>query len=177
VRAAPTLEQQFTLLFDAHCDHVRRYAMSLVVGEDAHDVFQRTFTTAWQHLDDLPPGAESQRKWLFGVVRNHCKNLQRGSRRSDALVAAIEHARPKSLIESHEQALDPVAVAALVQALGELNEEDCELMVLTGWLEMTPTEISVELEQNLNTTRSHLFRVRKRLSARYSELNEDGEIA
>lgn len=177
MRRALTPEQRFTLLFGAHSDHVRRYAMSLVVGEDAHDVFQRTFTTAWQHLDDLPSGVESQRKWLFGVVRNHYKNLQRSSRRSDALVAAIEHARPRSLIESHEQELDPIVVAALVRALGELNDEDCELMVLTGWLEMTPTEISVELEQNLNTTRSHLFRIRKRLFARYSELNEDGEIA
>jgi len=177
VRAAPTLEQQFTLLFDAHSDHVRRYAMSLVVGDEAHDVFQRTFTTAWQHFGDLPPGVESQRKWLFGVVRNHCNNARRSTRRSDALVAAIEHARPKSLIESYEQELDPVEVAALVQALGELNEEDCELMVLTGWLEMTPTEIAVVLEQNLNTTRSHLFRVRRRLSAQYTELNGDGEIA
>ena len=177
MRAAPTLEQQFTLLFDAHSDHVRRYAMSLVVGDEAHDVFQRTFTTAWQHFGDLPPGVESQRKWLFGVVRNHCNNARRSTRRADALVAAIEHARPKTLVECHEQELDTVEVAALMQAMGELNDEDCELMVMTGWLEMTPTEISVVLEQNLNTTRSHLFRIRKRLSARYSELNGDGEIA
>ena len=151
--------------------------MSLVIGEEAHDVFQRTFTTAWQHFDDLPPGVESERKWLFGVVRNHCNNARRTTCRADALVAAIEHARPRVLVESGEQILDPIEIAPLMAALKDLNEEECEMMVLTGWLEMTPTELAGQLDQNLNTTRSHLFRLRKRLLARYAELTEDGEIA
>lgn len=149
--------------------------MSLVIGEDAHDVFQKTFTTAWQHFDDLPPGAESERKWLFGVVRNHCNNARRTTRRADALVAAIEHGRPKVTVESGEQNLDPIEVSILIQALKELNEEDCEMMVLTGWLEMTPAELADMLEQPSGTVRSRLSRARKKLAMRFAQLSEDGD--
>ena len=168
-----TVEQRFTCFFVEHSGHVRRYAMTLVLDDEVDDLVQRTLLTAWQRFDDIPEGSE--REWLFGVVRNHCRNVWRTGRRSKALVAAIEHARPQVVVEVAQQGFDPAEVAPLLQALGELNETDCEVMVLTGFHEMTPTEIAACSGDEPGTVRVRLGRARKKLRERFTELTEDGE--
>jgi RNA polymerase sigma factor (sigma-70 family) len=170
-----SVEQQFSCLFDEHSGHVRRYAMSLVVGDEVDEMVQRTFLTAWQRYDDIPEGSE--REWLFGVTRNHCRNAWRTGRRSKALVAAIEHARPQLLVEVTDQGFDASEVAPLLQALGELSEVDCELMVLTGFHELTPAEIARVLGDEAGTVRVRLTRARTKLRARFAELTRDSESA
>ena len=173
VGSVPIVEQRFSSFFAEHSGHVRRYAMTLVLDDEVDDVVQRTLLTAWQRFDDIPEGSE--REWLFGVVRNHCRNVWRTERRSKALVAAIEHARPQVIVEVVQQGFDPAEVAPLLQAVGELNEADCEVMVLTGFHEMTPLEIATCTGEEPGAVRVRLNRARKKLRERFAELNEDGE--
>lgn len=91
VGSVSSVEQRFGCFFAEHSTHVRNYTMTLVVDDEVDDVVQRAFLIAWQRYDDIPDGSE--REWLFGVVRNHCRNTWRTDRRAKALVAAIEHNR------------------------------------------------------------------------------------
>ena len=63
---------RFRCFFDEHVDHVRTYAMTLVLDEEADDVMQRTFVTVVGASRSHPGGPG--REWLFGVVRNQCRN-------------------------------------------------------------------------------------------------------
>ena len=173
VESVLSVEQQFSCFFAEHSGHVRRYAMTLVGVDEIDDVVQRALLTAWQRFDDIPEGSE--REWLFGVVRNHCRNVWRTQRRSIALVAAIEHARPRVMAEVAQQGFDPAEIAPLLQALGEMNGKDCEVMVLTGFHEMTPTEIARSTGEEPGTIRVRLNRARTRLRARFTELTDDSE--
>jgi DNA-directed RNA polymerase specialized sigma24 family protein len=57
-----------------------------VSPDDVDEIVSSTFMTAWQKFDDIANGSE--RAWLLGVARNHCRNRFRARRRADALTAA-----------------------------------------------------------------------------------------
>lgn len=174
VTSVPSVEQQFSCFFAEHSGSVRRYAMTLVGVDEIDDVVQRALLTAWQRFDDIPQGFE--REWLLAVVRNHCRNVWRSQRRSRALVAAIEHARSHVTAELAQQGLDPAEIAPLLQALGEMNDSDCEVMVLTGFHEMTPTEIAACTGEEPGTIRVRLNRARTKLRHRFKELTDKAEM-
>ncbi|MCW3017623.1 MAG: polymerase, sigma-24 subunit, subfamily, partial [Solirubrobacterales bacterium] len=56
-------------------------------------------------------------------------------------------------------------VAAVRAALARLDEEDREILRLTSWEGLTPTEIAAVLQVPGVTVRSRLHRARKRLRA------------
>jgi len=174
VRRVRSLEYQFDTFFNAHVHDVRRYTATFVKDERVDDVVQRTFITAWERFADIPDGSE--RIWLLGVVRNHARNTWRSERRADALAAAIEHARPEVSVELTRNGYAPTEIAPLMDVLRDLNETDCELMVLSGWFEMTPTEIGELFDKPANTIRQQLFRARKIVHERFDDLVEAGEL-
>lgn len=153
---------------------MRRYTATFVADERVDDVVQRTFITAWERYGDIPDGSE--RVWLFGVVRNHARNEWRSERRADALAAAIEHARPEVSVELTRNGFDLTEIATLMDVLRDLSETDCELMVLSGWFEMTPTEIGELFDKPAGTIRQQLFRARKIVHERFDDLIESGEF-
>lgn len=174
MKGASTVEHRFEALFDAQVIHVRRYATTLVSFDRVDDVVQACFITAWERFERIPPDAE--RAWLFGVLRNHCRNMWRSQRRADALIALIQHTCSAVAVELANFGLDPVEIAPLLLALAELDDDECELLVMTGWLEMTPSEIATVLDEPSGTTRVRLSRVRSKLRARFAEIVEDGEL-
>lgn len=168
------MERQFDSFFNAHVHDVRRYTATFVADDRVDDVVQRTFITAWERYADIPDGSE--RVWLFGVVRNHARNTWRSERRAHALAAAIEHARPKVSVELTRNGYDAAEMAPLMQVLRDLNETDCELMVLSGWFEMTPTEIGELFDKPTGTVRVQLHRLRKIVHERFDDPIELGEL-
>lgn len=167
--------ERYEEFFRAHADQVRRYSATLVPPDQVDDIVQQSMVTAWRRFDSIP--VDSERQWLFGVVRNHSRNAWRSGRRSEALAAAIERARPRLRASLHDNGVDPVEVDLLLHVLRELPDDDCELLVLTGWFEMTPTEIALMYDVKPGTVRVRLVRVRKRVRDRFKEILEAGESA
>jgi len=64
------------VLVEEHAGAVYRFARALV-ADDAEDVLQETFTTAWQSAAKYRGG--SVRAWLLGIARNQCRRLWRKS--------------------------------------------------------------------------------------------------
>lgn len=125
-------------------------------------MFRANVRHRWQRFDDIPEDA--QRPWLFGVARNHIRNARRSDRRHLALVDAID-----TDPTSHPQHLDPsnaVRLHPILDAIRELDDDDRELMMMTGWFEMTPSEIAAILDQQPGTIRVRLHRIRRRLADR-----------
>ena len=169
--AVPDREQVFEALFRAHVSAVRRYTRTMVDDRHVEDVVAQTFSTAWQRLDDVP--MTSLRPWLFGVTRNHCRNVWRSDRRSRALFdrVALDRSEIAGPIEASVD-IDP-----LLQVIRELDDVDRELMVMTGWFEMTPTEIATATGEEPGTVRVRLHRLRQRVGLRFEQLAEGGDVA
>jgi RNA polymerase sigma-70 factor (ECF subfamily) len=129
-------------------------------AEDAADVVAETFLVAWRRLDRVPPGDEA-RLWLYGVARRQLANQRRGHLRRSRLADRLRAELPAAVAamrgpEDHR-------IAAVQTALTRLDEEDREILRLTSWEGLAPSEIATVLGVPGVTVRSRLHRARKRL--------------
>jgi RNA polymerase sigma-70 factor, ECF subfamily len=170
-----TREDEFEALFREFVPAVRRQARVWVPPDEVDDVVEATFVTAWQRFEQIPQ--TSQRAWLFGVARNHCRNRWRARGRASSLVDAIEAARPRLEASLHDQDVDPGAVDSIIRALRRLSDSDREIMVLSIWQEMTPTEIAMVVGVEAGTIRVRLHRLRRHLAVELQSVFGDGDVA
>lgn len=160
-------------MFRANIGSIRAYTASMMGAADVDDVVAATFMTAWQRFDDIPHDA--QRPWLFATARNHIRNARRSDRRHLALVDTID-TDPTSRLK-HSDANNEPGVHPVLDAIRELDDDDRELMLMTGWFELTPSEIASILDERPGTIRVRIHRIRQRLTARLDSPGDAGATA
>jgi RNA polymerase sigma-70 factor (ECF subfamily) len=130
-----------------------------------------TFLVAWRRLDKVPAG-EQARLWLYGVARRQLANQRRGQLRRARLADRLRSELPAAV--AAVRAPEDQRVAAVRAALARLEEEDREILRLTSWEGLAPSEIAAVMGLPGVTVRSRLHRARKRLRA---ELEADTHSA
>jgi RNA polymerase sigma factor (sigma-70 family) len=127
--------------------------------EDAADVVAETFLIAWRRLGDVPTG-DRARLWLYGVARRVLANRHRAEQRRTRLGERLAESL-RTELASHPA---PSGEAAeVLRAMGELGEEDRELLLLVSWEELSPAETARVLGISSLAARSRLHRARRRL--------------
>src|SRR3954452_1188421 len=75
-------EQAFGTLYDRYSPAVARFAWSLSPGMDeAAEIVQETFLTAWRKSSKIRLVGESALPWLLTTCRNHARNQARAEQR------------------------------------------------------------------------------------------------
>ncbi|HLY33043.1 MAG TPA: RNA polymerase sigma factor [Jatrophihabitantaceae bacterium] len=143
--------------FRAYADRVLAYLLHRTDAQTAQDVLQEVFVTAFRKAGDVP---QPPIGWLFGTARRLLANKHRGYKRHDVLIARLlEDA-------SHEPDADLAEVKeAFLQTLASLTPGDREVLTLTGWYDLTPSEAAEALDCTASTYAVRLHRARKRLAA------------
>lgn len=162
--------EAFRRMFDGHARSILAYALRRTDGPgDAADVVAETFVVAWRRMDAVPAGGEA-RPWLFGVARRVLANQRRSTRRRSALAGRLREVLVDRVTEDHS---DRVARTHLVRtALERLGEDDREVLHLTAWEGLTPTEIARVLDMPPSTIRGRLHRARERFRQAISDLQQ-----
>jgi len=166
-------DERFEALFTAHYAAVARFVARRYSGDDGGEVVAETFSTALRRLEDIPPAPMDQ-AWLFGVARRVLANRRRGDDRRASLASKISHERSLGPSRSTAEP-DPAHVPGLLairQALESLSTADQELLLLSAWEELTPTEISVVLDAKPEVVRNRLTRARRRFAAAHQPADE-----
>jgi RNA polymerase sigma factor (sigma-70 family) len=152
---------RFSRLFADTERELLAYALRRVDrAEDAADVVAETFLVAWRRLDAVPRG-DSARLWLYGVARRQLANQRRGQLRRSRLADRLRAELPAAVAAARSP--EDHRVGAVLAALDRLEEEDREILRLTSWEGLTPSEIATVLRVPGVTVRSRLHRARKRL--------------
>jgi RNA polymerase sigma-70 factor (ECF subfamily) len=141
-------------------------------GEDAADVVAETFLVAWRRMDRVPEGDEA-RLWLYGVARRQLANQRRGELRRSRLAERLRAELPAAIASARGS--EDHRVAAVRAALARLDEEDREILGLSSWEGLTPSEIASVVGLPGVTVRSRLHRARKRLRAELLQVDA-GEL-
>jgi RNA polymerase sigma factor (sigma-70 family) len=137
-------------------------------AEDAADVVAETFLVAWRRLDKVPAGDEA-RLWLYGVARRQLANQRRGQLRRSRLADRLRAELPVTVAGARSP--EDHRIAAVRAALARLEEEDREILRLTSWEGLTPSEIAAVMGVPGVTVRSRLHRARKRLRSELLQLD------
>jgi RNA polymerase sigma-70 factor (ECF subfamily) len=139
---------------------VLAYALRRVEDpEDAADVVAETFLVAWRRLDEVPIGAR-ERLWLYAVARRVTANHRRAEGRRSRLAERLAESLRGELVTN--PALGGEA-AEVLRAMGDLDEEDRELLLLVTWEELSPGQAAKVLGISSLAARSRLHRARRRL--------------
>jgi RNA polymerase sigma-70 factor (ECF subfamily) len=165
-------EAEFSRFFREHIPAVRGYVRTLVFESEVETVVAATFTTAWEKFESVP--RSSGNVWLFGVARNHARNLVRAERRRAAIIGALGDLRPDVITGLFTNRMDPGQIEHVLSALAELTDQEREIIQLTIWHDMRPAEIAEVLQIEPSTARVRLHRARKRLESIFDARNEEG---
>ncbi|HMC49557.1 MAG TPA: RNA polymerase sigma factor [Solirubrobacterales bacterium] len=153
---------QFSRLYREQGRAILAYALRRVEDrEDAADVVAETFLIAWRRLADVPAGAEA-RLWLYAVARRTIANLHRSERRRTRLGGRLAESLRTELAT---QPTPSGEAAETLRAIGELGDEDRELLLLVAWEGLSPSEAAKVLTVSSLAARSRLHRARRRLRA------------
>ena len=150
-------------LFDDHFDALTGYSMRRANPTDAADVVAETMLVAWRRIADVPcPPAT--RPWLFGVARRVLANQRRGAVRRVALSERLAlDLEAMSSTREPDPAVASVQNDKLRRALDALSPDDRELIRLSAWEGLSPTEIAIAFDIPPVTARTRLHRARHRL--------------
>jgi RNA polymerase sigma-70 factor (ECF subfamily) len=166
--SAPDAER-FRVLYQSEVIALLGYAARRVDRpEDAADVVADVFTAVWRRIDEVPAGSDA-RPWLFGVARNVVANHRRGARRRDRLTDRL---RGELRLMTTSTRTSTEDVDEVRQALGRLTSDDRELLLLTNWEALSPTEVAIAMGLPAGTVRSRLHRARQQLRRELGGLGE-----
>jgi RNA polymerase sigma-70 factor (ECF subfamily) len=154
-------ERRFDALFAEHVAGIASYCRwrspSPIDGDDA---VAEVFLVAWRRLDEVP-GGPGCRAWLYAVARKVLANQARAGARRARL--------------SEKLASEPVAceteraplIARVDDALASLAPRDREVLLLSEWEGLTPSQIARVMRCPVVTARGRLHRARRRFRAAF----------
>ncbi|PNY81929.1 RNA polymerase sigma factor [Deinococcus koreensis] len=140
-------------LYDAHHAGLYRFLRASLGREDAEEVLQDVFVTAWQRAGTFR-GASTVSTWLYGIARNHARNRSRQ-------VKVTWELQESDALHSPEQ-LDFLAA---LQAVRRLPTKEREVVELVSLGELSLQEAAQVLGVPLGTVKSRQHAARAKLRA------------
>lgn len=151
----------FARLFHENRRAVLGYALRRVGVEAAQDVLAETFLIAWRRRLEMPAATLP---WLLGVARNVTRQHYRHDSQQTALADELTRLRSFTSDGEGDPAGPVVERVAVLQALGELSERDREVLILTGWDQLSNKDAAAVLQCSAATFAVVLHRARIRLA-------------
>jgi RNA polymerase sigma factor (sigma-70 family) len=141
----------------------------LIVGNavEAEDAAQEAFIKAFYGLRRFRAGAPF-RPWLLEIVANQARNQRRAGGRYDAVVLRAITAERSPTASNETVSPEASALArehrqAVLAALGNLRNEDRQVVVYRFFLELSEAEMAAALGCARGTVKSRLSRALERL--------------
>jgi RNA polymerase sigma-70 factor (ECF subfamily) len=154
-------------LFDLYVDQVFTYARHLLGNrDDAEEVASEAFVRAFERAASFR-GECPFRGWLFGITRNLCLDRLRQPR-----LLTLESETAAWLSDGGQQARRMETNLLVQRALEALSPEHRLALLLCDVEEWDAREAALAMERTVAATKSLLYRARRELRARMTELLE-----
>jgi RNA polymerase sigma-70 factor, ECF subfamily len=143
-----------TELFKIYSYDILSYAASLLKDkDDAKDALQEVFVK-FINSQNTFRGECSYKTWLLTITRNYCfSKLRQKSKKTEELV--------ESFLVDDTANID--TNISFQDAMKKLSDDENELFYLKEYAGYSYKEISEILEMNVNTVKTKLFKIRRKL--------------
>lgn len=131
-------------------------------ADDAADITQATFLSAWHGRSSYDPSRGELGAWLAAIARRRSIDHLRRSVRHHEAASELPVDEPSEVDET-QQMIDRLVVT---EALTELNEPAQSIVRLSFYSQLSHSEIAEQLNLPLGTVKSHLRRSLTRLRTR-----------
>jgi RNA polymerase sigma factor (sigma-70 family) len=147
-------------VFDRHSPLVHQIARSCFqVSEDAEDVTQAVFVSAWQGRSTFDPARGTLAGWLVGITRRRVidklRALDRERRAREAARPLAYGAQTPDVFSLPDRVIDALVVA---DGLARLPEQQRRILELAFYEDLTHQQIAVVTGLPLGTVKSQIRR-------------------
>ena len=164
--------QRLESMYRLHAPAIARYLVRRgATIDDAADLVNEVFLTAAARLDALPSGDDEALPWLLVTARNHLWNLVRSRER--ARLAHEQLDAETTAPDCLAQMLNSQIPGNVYRALLELSESDRELLLLTGWDDLSPQQAAEILGLPRSAVRVRLHRARQRFDRAFTHMESN----
>jgi RNA polymerase sigma factor (sigma-70 family) len=141
-------------------------ARALGSGQDAEDVTQQVFVSAWTGRHGFRPQTGPLPAWLVGITRHRIADAFAHLRREQQIAAAAgaAHATHEQAAITHDPHADDRVV--LMDELARIGQPQRGIMELAFFHDLTHEQIAERTGLPLGTVKSHIRRTLARLRAR-----------
>ncbi len=164
-------ENALRLLYDRHGGLVYRIALGIVgSSQDAEEISQATFVSAWQGRQTFDASAGTLAGWLIGIVRRRAIDRLRAIQRErtgEHAARTVQLSRREddgSLAERSDEVVDRLVIA---DELDRLPDPQRRVLELAFFDDLTHTQIAAMTGIPLGTVKSHLRRGLQQLRKRW----------
>ncbi|MGB3410849.1 MAG: RNA polymerase sigma factor [Microthrixaceae bacterium] len=145
-------ERSDEAVYAAHAQELVRFATGLVGVDDAPDIVTDAFISVAR--SDVWSEARDRRSLWFRAVVFESKSFIRSVGRRRARERKVALSEGVHLVERHERS-DEIALA-----LGQLSVQQRAVVMLTYWLDLTPSAVAELLDVSEGSVRKQLARAR-----------------
>lgn len=138
-----------------HSPEMFRLAAAMVGPDDAADMVQEAFVSAWRELPRLRD-ADRWESWLRSILMNRCRNALRTRTRRPRLVLLDPDGHATARHMTVEPMRDMDNRWAMQDALGALRPEDRAVIVLHYLADLPLRQVASVLGLRLGTVKSRL---------------------
>ncbi|MDE0974726.1 MAG: sigma-70 family RNA polymerase sigma factor [Candidatus Nanopelagicales bacterium] len=137
-------------------------------SEDAADVTQSVFVSAWKGRAGFDPNAGALPAWLLGICRRKIADFYSAKVRVEiAATQAVESDGSEPIHQVDTVSIDTIVDrVVLADELGRLGDPQQKIMELAFFNDLTHIQIASVLDLPLGTVKSHIRRSLDRLKAR-----------
>jgi RNA polymerase sigma-70 factor, ECF subfamily len=164
------LHHHFERLFRAHERDVRAYCARRLDSAAVDDAVAETFSVAWRKIDQLPVDA-SALPWLYGVAYRVIQHEWRSNGRRARLFRRSISVYERPHRGAGEELDEGEDLRTVIEAASRLPDDDQEILRLTLWEEITPTDAGVVLGITADAAKQRARRARKRLAEEFHRLS------
>ena len=133
--------------------------------EDAEDIVQVVFVSAWRGRITFDPTKAALPAWLLGVSKNKIADHWAARAREARRIEAVE--RASETAPAAEEGVDQIADRVLLaDELAHLDQPQRKIMELAFYQDLTHSQIASLMTLPLGTVKSHIRRSLERLRQR-----------
>jgi|HubBroStandDraft_1064217.scaffolds.fasta_scaffold283006_1 RNA polymerase sigma-70 factor (ECF subfamily) len=166
----------FGILYDRFSTPLYSLALRMLADEaEAQDMLQEVFFSIWNNAPSFRPERGTAFSWVVSQLRNRIIDRLRSKRRRGELTEsyAADLEPSGSIASSSAQNVEAGERAQKVRsALGQLGEDQREVLHLAFFEGLTQSEIAEKLEEPLGTIKARAARGMARLRATLRYLHE-----
>ncbi len=144
----------FEEMYETYRAQLRAFAVRRVGPDAAEDVVAEVFTIAWRRRAEVP---NPELPWLYQVARNEVLHTYRSRGRDADRIGAVAASGGRTAPSAETSSM-----AVIDSVLAGLEPTDAEVLRLTVWEELTPSEIAEVLGARPGAIRNRLMRARRR---------------
>lgn len=158
-------ESSFDGLYRTHHRTVLAYCARRANLSDAWDAAAETFLVAWRRLESVPRlNMEAERAWLLGVAYRVLSNQRRSGRRRAALAERVEREPVPTEASLDAAVIRTEEAQEVLEALTRVSSIDREVVQLTIWEELTPSQIAEVLGISRQAVDQRYSRAKRRIA-------------